>query len=78
MSIARLRKDINKVVEKIDDKDVLELYLKLLEREAVRAGDFWDDLDSDAKKAIEEGIKQLDKGQFIPHEEMKKLYRKWL
>ncbi len=78
MSITKIRRDIQKIVDQIDDKEVLELYLKLLAREAVKQEDFWDALSNDAKKAIEEGIRQADKGQLIPHAEMKKTYRKWL
>ena len=78
MSITQIKKDIRKLVNRIDDKEVLELYLKLLEREAVKKKDFWDELSSDTKKAITAGIRQADKGQLIPHEEVRKLYRKWL
>ena len=36
---------------------------------------FWDELDTAEKEAIEDGIAQLDRGEGIPHKEVMKKFR---
>jgi predicted transcriptional regulator len=39
--------------------------------------DFWDELNEEQKAAIERAIKQADKGELIPHEQVMKKIGKW-
>tara|TARA_B100000378_G_C17872386_1_gene352559 strand:- start:401 stop:625 length:225 start_codon:yes stop_codon:yes gene_type:complete len=40
--------------------------------------DWWDAIDEDERKEIEEGIKQADSGELTSHEEVMAKYKKWL
>jgi hypothetical protein len=49
-------------------------YLMASESEA----DWWDEISVEERKAIEEGIQQINAGQWVSHEEVKNSYAKWL
>lgn len=49
-------------------------YLMASESEA----DWWTSITDAEKEAIQEGLAQMEAGQSIPHQEVKKLYAKWL
>ena len=40
--------------------------------------DLLDELTEDQRKELEESIKQADRGETIPHEQVRKKIRKWL
>jgi len=40
--------------------------------------DWWDDLSDDQKASIEAGQEDIEAGRVMPHEEVKKVYEKWL
>ena len=39
--------------------------------------DWWDEMPDNVKADIEEAIRQADRGETIPHEDVKKKYSKW-
>ena len=73
--IQLLRKQVKKFVDTASEKE-LEMVYHLFD--ASKRKDWWDEISSDQKKAIDKGLKQLDKGEGIPHEEAMKKYAKWL
>jgi len=40
--------------------------------------DWWETLDETEKSEIEIGLKQIENGEVIPHEEVMDKYKKWL
>lgn len=40
--------------------------------------DWWDEISPEERAEIEEGLLQADKGEVIPHAEIRKKYKKWL
>lgn len=58
-----LKTSLHAVIERINDKSVLEAYLFLLSRELKSQEDFWDTLDDETKARIEEGIADADAGR---------------
>lgn len=70
-----LRKQVKKFVDTASENE-LEMVYHLFD--ASRRTEWWDEISSEQKKAIDKGIKQLDKGDGIPHEEVMKKYAKWL
>lgn len=75
MSKSDLKTSLHALIESIEDTTVLQAYLVLLSREAKSQEDFWEALDSDTKKAINEGISDIANGRdsdFFEH--MKKSY----
>lgn len=40
--------------------------------------DWWDMIDAVEKEEIEEGLRQADNGEVVPHSQVMKKYEKWL
>jgi len=40
-----------------------------------KGGDWWDEISDAEKEAIEEGLAEADRGELIPHEEVRKKVR---
>ncbi len=40
--------------------------------------DWWDTMPDNVKADLEAALSEADKGELIPHEEIKKRYQKWL
>lgn len=70
-----LREQVKKYIDKASEKE-LELVYHLFE--ATNKNDWWDEITSSQKKAIEKGISQLDNGEGIAHKDVAKKYREWL
>lgn len=69
-----LRKEVKKYVDKADDRTLKIVHAML---EAEQDYDNWDELPVTLKASITRGLKQADKGEVIPHEEVVKKYKKW-
>jgi predicted transcriptional regulator len=69
-----LRKEVKKYVDKADDRTLKIVHAML---EAEQDYDSWDELPASLKASINRGLKQADKGEVIPHEEVVKKYKKW-
>jgi predicted transcriptional regulator len=52
--------------------------MKALFDEANQENDWWDKLTPDDKKAIENGIKQAENGELVPHDDAMNIFKKWL
>lgn len=51
---------------------------ELLALKNTTEADWWDEISSEERAEIEEGLLQADKGEVISHEEVKEKYKKWL
>ena len=40
--------------------------------------DWWDEISSEEKNAIDNGLADIKAGRVKPHEDVKKIYEKWL
>lgn len=69
-----LRKEVKKYVDKADDRTLKIVHAML---EAEQDYDSWNELPVSLKASITRGLKQADKGEVIPHEEVVKKYKKW-
>ncbi len=65
MNIAIKYKIISEIINSNDD-EVLNAVKSLLNIEDET--DFWDELSAEDKAAINEGLEQLDKGQYVAHQ----------
>ena len=73
-AVKQMRKDVKKYIDTADSK-VVKMVHAMLEVDA-DAG-WWDEMPDNIKADVEEAIQQADKGETIPHEEVKKKYPKW-
>lgn len=74
MSTYALRKEIKKYVDHADGRTLKIVHAML---EAEQDYDSWDELPVVLKSSITKSLKQADKSELIPHEEVVKKYRKW-
>ena len=75
MNIQAEKIEIVKMILNSNDKSLLSTIKNIFKRQSV---DLWDELDDEIKADIEEAIRQLDRGEGIPHEKVMKKYKKWL
>jgi predicted transcriptional regulator len=78
MSLSKLKKDLHKLIDQIDDEYVLKEHRKSLKAEAKKSRSWWDELTDGQKTEVQESLDELDRGEGIPHEEVMKKYKKWL
>ncbi len=62
-----LRKQVKKFVDTASEKE-LEMVYHLFD--ASKRSDWWNEISHEQKKAIDKGLKQLNNGEGIPHEEV--------
>ncbi len=72
--VKEMRKQVKKYVDNADDITVKMIHAML---EVQQEDDWWDQLPSKQKKDIDTAIQQLDEGQGIPHEIVKKTHPQW-
>ena len=58
---------------KLEDDDTIQ-YLKAVKDSKPDDHDWWDDLNTSQKKGIEKGLKDIDEGRVIPHDEVRKKF----
>ena len=73
--IKAMRKEVKEYINHADDRMVRAIHAML---EADQEGDWWDEISDAQKASIERGIKDMEQGNIIEHEEMVKLYSRWL
>jgi len=78
MDIKEIRADLHNMIDKISDRKVLTAVKTLLSGKADRESDWWDTISEEEREEIEQGLREADKGEVTPHEEVIKKYKKWL
>lgn len=57
----------------VDNNDMLQ-YLKVIKDQSTSQTDWWDELTDEQKAGIERGIKDIESGRIVSHEDVKKKY----
>ena len=70
-----MREEVKKYIETADEK-VVKMMHAMLEVDADQ--DWWDTMPGNVKADVEAALSEAQKGNVIPHEEIKKRYQKWL
>ena len=73
MGYESLKLELIEWLTKLEDDDTIR-YLKAVKDSKPDDHDWWDDLDASQKKGIEKGLKDIDEGRVIPHDEVGKKY----
>ena len=69
-----MRNEVKKYIDSADEK-VVKMVHAMLEVDA--EADWWDAMPDEVKADVETAIRQADKDQLIPHDEVKKKYPQW-
>ncbi|MCU0390663.1 MAG: hypothetical protein MUE81_06060 [Thermoflexibacter sp.] len=73
-NLSSLRYELHEMIDLVGDESILHAIRLLLRREA----DFWLTISSAERQAVETGLAQLEKGEYVEHNTVKKIYEKWL
>ena len=76
MNMEKDKLEIIKWVTTIKDDTSIEK-LKML-RDSPRKLDWWEEITSEEKDAIDKGLGDIKAGRVKPHKEARKIYEKWL
>ncbi len=71
MDIVELRTDLHKMIDQISDSNVLNAVKTLLSGKTAAQEDWWDEVSDEDRKAIEEGLEQLDRGEYLTRSEVR-------
>jgi len=58
---------------KLDDSDTID-YLKIIKDSGFSDKEWWHDLTDEQKAGIERGLRDIDAGRVVSHEDVKKRY----
>lgn len=74
MSATNIKSILHEMIDSIEDNTVLNAIHNLLSKIALKKkdADFWDTLSDTEKKEIEEGLKDIEEGKLISHDEVMK------
>ncbi len=73
MSQETLKLELIEWLSRLKDNATLE-YLKTVKDSKTKNYDWWNDLTEDQKQGIERGLRDIDEGKTVPHEQVKKKY----
>ncbi len=60
-------------LSKLDDEDTIN-YIKVVKDSSNQKNDWWNDLTKEQMQGIERGLKDIDEGKVIPHDQVRKKY----
>ncbi|MCB0508906.1 MAG: hypothetical protein KDD21_11470 [Bacteroidetes bacterium] len=75
MSIAELKKEVKKKIDKADERVLRMVNALLLADQEI---DWYDELPNEAKTSIKQGLDDLKNERVISHKTATKRYKKWL
>ena len=74
MDIQAEKLSLIKWLTDVNEPSVIEQFVALKNNQQI---DWWNEIDTDERIEIEEGLKQADAGEFLSHEDVMKKYDQW-
>ena len=78
MTKTEIKQNIHSLVDTVDDEAVLEQIKEMVEYMATEDVVNWNSLSEAERKSVEKGIEQLNRGEKIDYEDIRKQYPEWL
>lgn len=75
VALKELKAQLKKDIDNADEKTILAIREIFAYKEE---DELWNSLSEGERQSIEKGLKEVKEGKGIPHEEVKKMYSKWL
>tara|TARA_R110001592_G_scaffold336614_2_gene622248 strand:- start:3515 stop:3748 length:234 start_codon:yes stop_codon:yes gene_type:complete len=75
MNSAEIKLDLFRKLDGLSGSKLQEAYGLLLNFINQNSADFWDDLTPKQQEAIKQGVKELDEGKGVPHDEIMQTLR---
>jgi predicted transcriptional regulator len=73
MTQEALKLELIEWLSQLDDDETIE-YLKVVKESRSSNKDWWNELTDKQKQGIDRGLKDIEHGRTVPHEEVKKKY----
>lgn len=77
MSIQTEKLDLIKWISMLNDTSVIN-QLRQIKDDYSKSKDWWEILDKEEVESINRGLKDLEEGRIHPHDEVRKIYEKYL
>ena len=78
MTAIKIKQNLHSIIDNLEDDHILEMInvavSQIVEDRKVK----WDSLSEEEKRSIETGLEQLDRGEMIDYEDLKKEFPKWI
>jgi hypothetical protein len=65
-------------IARLNDSAVIEKLIRFRKEYDTHESDWWNEISSLEKESIERGLKDIEEGRIVAHEEVKKIYEKYL
>lgn len=73
MGLEATKLELIEWLTKLEDQDTIN-YLKVVKDTSSEESDWWDTLSEDQKQGVEAGLKDIEEGKVMDHEDVKKKY----
>jgi len=73
MGLEAIKLELIEWLTKLDDKETIN-YLKVVKDSSSEKKDWWHSLSEDQKYGIRKGLKDIEEGRVIDHDDVKKKY----
>jgi hypothetical protein len=73
MGLEATKLELIEWLTKLEDQDTIN-YLKVVKDTSSEEADWWDTLSDYQKKGVEAGLKDIEEGKVMDHEDVKKKY----
>ena len=76
MTAIKIKQNLHSLIDNLEDDHILELINETV-TQIVKDKLKWDLLSEEEKKSISTGLKQLENGEYVYYEDMKKEFNEW-
>jgi hypothetical protein len=73
MRLEAIKLELIEWLAKLEDNDTIN-YLKIMKDSKTSKNDWWDDLTEVQKQGAERGLKDIEEGRVVSHEDVKRKY----
>jgi predicted transcriptional regulator len=78
MTAIKIKQNLNSIIDNLEDDHILEMINEAVSQIVEDRKVKWDSLSEEEKRSIETGLEQLDRGEMIDYEDLKKEFPKWI
>ncbi len=75
-TVKKMREEVKIYIDTADEK-VVKMVHAMMEVAKEEDADWWSGMPDEVKAQLEESLQQGERGEVIPHEEVKKKYPQW-
>ena len=78
MTAIKIKQNLHTIIDNLEDDRILRLVSEMVNQIIEDKKLNWDSLSEEEKKSIETGLEQLERGEKIDYEDIKKEFPEWI